>query len=188
MGALKRDVLLEALRIQRILGGTDQSCQAFASEHADHHGVRGGAGTDITESYMERLGRKDYGVAQKSFFHSPLLYWNCSETLILSDENLVDTVNQKSLLHSYANLTVLWGSVFAGKKIIHHRLVAADALVITLFYRIDSDAGDAWDVRASSLVSDKHNPERYDVYPTSLDFQTSRMYEVGRYGPVSAFG
>jgi len=140
---------------------------------------------DITESYMERLGRKDQGVAQKSFFHSPLLYWNCSETLILSDEDLVDTVNQKTLLHSAANLTVLWGSVFAGKQIVHHRLVAADALVITLFYRIDSDAGDAWDVRASSLVSDKHNPERYDVYPASLDFQASRMYEVGNCRLVS---
>lgn len=180
MGALNRDVLTEALRIQRILGGTERSCQAFPNDHADHHGgtSHGLRGSEIAESYLERLTMKDHGVGQKSFFHSPLLYWNCSEQLILSDQDLVDTVNQKSLLHSYANLTVLWGSVFAGKEIVHHRLVAADALVITLFYRIDSDAGDAWDVRAEKLVADKTNADKYDVYPGPLDYQASRMYEV----------
>ncbi|RPA95328.1 hypothetical protein L873DRAFT_1829877 [Choiromyces venosus 120613-1] len=118
------------------------------------------------------------------FFHSPLLYWNCSLSAIRDDANLIITVNKQFNKRSPANVTLRWGSVFAGKKFHHHQLVKADALVISLFYRLDSSVGELWDQRAAVLAQEADVHGRYDVYPSDGKEKGSTLYEF-RFQPMS---
>lgn len=91
----------------------------------------------------------------------------------------METVNKGSRRLSPSGLTLHWGSVFAGKKLSHHKLVAVDALVISLFYRPDSDIGAVWDQRATGLAVEAAKPNsKYDVYPNDGRIQSSTYYEV----------
>lgn len=181
MEALSAEVISEALRIQEALSVPGIGCKAYSVEKATKagKGSKGKNGTPVQATKVQNP-------PPAAFFHSPLLYWNCSRVQLLSDRNVVDTVNRKSFLHSYANMTVLWGSVFAGKRISQGRLHAADALVITMFYRLESGAGDKWDEKAAALLADPKNGDRYDVYPREGAIRPSRMYEF-RFQPVSLF-
>ncbi|KAG0639799.1 sterol-sensing domain of SREBP cleavage-activation-domain-containing protein [Tuber brumale] len=118
------------------------------------------------------------------FLHSPLLYWNCSLSAIKADANLITTVNKEFNKRSPANVTLRWGSVFAGKKFHHNQLTKADALVISLFYRLDSSAGELWDRRAAILAQEADTHGRYDVYPSDGKEKGSTLYEF-RFQPMS---
>ncbi|PWW76014.1 hypothetical protein C7212DRAFT_194519 [Tuber magnatum] len=118
------------------------------------------------------------------FFHSPLLYWNCSLSAIKGDPNLIVTVNKEFAKRSPVNVTLRWGSVFAGKKFHHNQLIKADALVISLFYRLDSSAGELWDQRAAVLAQEAGVHGRYDVYPSDGKEKGSTLYEF-RFQPMS---
>ncbi|KAF8474745.1 sterol-sensing domain of SREBP cleavage-activation-domain-containing protein [Kalaharituber pfeilii] len=118
-----------------------------------------------------------FALHQGTFFHSPLLYWNCSLSAIQDDKDLLDTVNTGFMRVSPLNMTLHWSSVFAGKLFSHHRLVAADALVISLFYSADSQIGELWDQRAADLASDAYSLGKYEIYPSHGEVKRNTFYE-----------
>src|SRR3982074_3443966 len=97
-----------------------------------------------------------------TFLHSPLLYWNCSVAAIESDDSILTTINSYNHQISPANITLRPSSVLAGISLSRNRLVAADALVVSLFYKAGSTAGDLWDERAKALAQSDNS--RWDVY------------------------
>ncbi|UKZ57953.1 hypothetical protein TrVGV298_011814 [Trichoderma virens] len=115
-------------------------------------------------------------------FHSPLLYWNCSRERILADDDILATVNARKNHTTPANITLRHSIVFSGKRFEDRRLLAADALVITLLYRTDSPVGRQWEAVAPSLplkVGDK-----WDIYPPSGHVSASQLYEF-QFRPMS---
>jgi hypothetical protein len=90
---------------------------------------------------------------QSWFFHSPLQYWSCSSELIKRDNNILATVNEKKTQATSVNVTLRHSIVFSGKRFEDRRLVAADALVITLIHRRDSPVGYIWQERIQALAN-----------------------------------
>jgi len=189
MEALRLDVVEEALRIQQVLLGPDVSCSSFSesgmfTEAAGSGGGGGGGDSDNGDAGVDSGSSgvggnaSNPGMGTGMFFHSPLLYWNCSLSSMKDDANLIKTVNREFNKRSPANVTLRWGSVLAGKKFHHDRLVKADALVISLFYRLDSPAGELWDQRAAVLAQEADVHGRYDVYPGNGKENGSTLYEV----------
>lgn len=92
--------------------------------------------------------------------------------------DLLRTVNNGINQRSAANVTLRWGSVFAGKRFRNQKLVGADALVISLFYQLDSRVGALWDQRAADLAKGAEIHNRYEVYPSDGRERGSTLYEV----------
>jgi hypothetical protein len=127
-GALERDVILEAASIQEALLGPE-SHWATATWRTDTGGSLASA---------------------EAFIHSPLLYWNGSSG-VGSTESIVAMVNSRIGDKSLANVTLTPTSVFSGAAWSNGRIVMADALIISLFYKNGSRAGKRWDDRAITL-------------------------------------
>lgn len=161
MEALQSRVLEEGLRIQQELLGPEVNCVTYAENH-DGYSQR----SQLARSNASRM---------EMFVHSPLLYWNCSMEAVQQDSDILNTVNRNVFLHSAANITVRWRSVFAGKRFKDHHLAAADALIISLFYDVDSSVGDLWDQRAAKLTAEAKEHGRYAV---SFSRGKSTLYEV----------
>lgn len=163
MGALTPEVVKEALKVQEALLGTEISCTVESPPREPR----------------QFAGENNFpALPQGVFFHSPLLYWNCSLSILQRDANLLETVNTNSLRVSPLNMTLHWSSVFAGKLFSHHRLAAADALVISVFYDTKSEMGEIWDRRAAALVADSKIPGKCDIYPSDGRVIRSTLYEV----------
>lgn len=109
-----------------------------------------------------------------SFLHSPLLYWNCSVTAIESDSSVLTTINSRAGQISPANITLKPSSVLVGMLLFNNRLVAADTIVISLFYKAESKAGDLWDDGAKALA--RRYKSRWDVYPAGGRGTGSRLF------------
>jgi hypothetical protein len=169
MRAVEPEVLTEALRIQEALLGPTSNCEYLRS-----------VDDPTTMSSEQTVNISVIGPA--SFFHSPLFYWNCSVSAIEDDHDVLETVNERSHRVSPANLTLRHSTVFAGKIFSKDRLIAADALVITLFHRIDPKIEDLWNSRAEVLAKDAS--ERLSVYPANGKVRRSRLYEF-RFEPMS---
>lgn len=171
MEALTHDVLKEALQIQQALL-PDAECAALPSVglHDDY--------SDFANPFDAELL-----TSTGMFFHSALLYWNCSLEAVENDRRILKTVNDGIALRSTANITLRWASVFAGKHFSHQKLIAADALVISMFYHLNSTAGALWDQRVASLAQRSGKHSKYRVY--GLEFQ-STLYEF-RFQPMSVF-
>jgi hypothetical protein len=92
-----------------------------------------------------------------SFLHSPLFYWNSSAVAIESDDSILTTIDSLSQQSSQANITLRPSSVLAGMLLSDSRPVAADALVVSLFYKAGSKAGDLWDELAEGLMESSKN-------------------------------
>jgi hypothetical protein len=166
MEALTLDVLREGLRIQQALL-PDAECAASPNGRYDDDYEDFMSGTQNAEG--EEL------MSTGMFFHSPLLYWNCSLDAVERDRRILRTVNDGIALRSTANITLRWASVFAGKHFSHQKLIAADALVISMFYHLNSTAGVVWDQRAAKLAQEAEEHGRYRVY--GREYQ-STLYEV----------
>lgn len=110
-----------------------------------------------------------------SFLHSPLLYWNCSAAAIESDNSILMTINSQAHRISPTNLTLRPSSVLTGIRLSHNGLVAADALVVSFFYKAESRAGDLWDERAEALA--QLDKSRWDVYPADGRETSSRFFK-----------
>lgn len=108
-------------------------------------------------------------------FHSPLMYWNCSSQLIHDDLDKVATVNKEATRQSFQNVTLRPTSVFAGKYFSGKRLIAADAIVLTLYHRSDHEVGRAWDRRARQLA--QSNAARWTFYPATGFTSRNQVYE-----------
>jgi hypothetical protein len=131
-GALERDTILEAASIQEALLGPESNWATATWR------------TDAQEKCEECHSSAD------AFIHSPLLYWNGSSTVGPGD-SILAAVNNRMGDRSPANITLTPTSVFSGLIWSNGELVAADALVISLFYRNGSHAGEDWDERARTL-------------------------------------
>jgi hypothetical protein len=152
MKALERDSILEALAIQELLLGPISSCAT--TPWLEDNIRQTLAGTEVPE-----VG------AAVSFVHSPLLYWNCSKEAIESDTSIIATVNRGAHQVSPANVTLRPLSVLAGTAFSSNKVVAADALVVSLIYGVESKAGDLWDLGADELA--QYDKSRWEVYPAA---------------------
>jgi len=171
MEALTHDVLTEGLRIQQALL-PDADCAA-SPRWGDESNYNDFTDFITGTAIMDGEERIPTGM----FFHSPLLYWNCSLEALENDHRVLKTVNDGIVLRSTAQITLRWASVLAGKHFSHQKLIAADALVISMFYHLNSTAGDEWDRQAARLAQQTKEHGRYRVYGQNLQ---STLYEVGR--------
>ncbi|KAL0260919.1 hypothetical protein SLS55_004611 [Diplodia seriata] len=114
--------------------------------------------------------------------HSPLMYWNCSLPALEGDGDVLGTINSQRGRRSSYNFTLQPLSVFAGKSFNGTRLLAADALVITIFDRAGGSIAEEFDRRSRRLARDAS--DEWNFYPASGSTYRSRLYEF-RYQPMS---
>lgn len=184
MKVLKADVLLRALEIQDELLGSTRNFHPSRGKAVD------GNGTISEEDALSRftLDRRDAlhainGYSKHSwFFHSPLQYWNCSAEVIEADPDFITTINEQAARSTSVNITLRHSMVFSGKRFEDHRLIAADALVITLVHMLDSDVGIQW-VKKAEALAQQQDP-RWNLYPSNGRATTSSLYEF-RFQPLS---
>lgn len=108
-------------------------------------------------------------------YHSPLMYWNNSHSLIDEDDDIVATINDLSRASSLLDVSLRPASVFAGKKFDRRKLIAADALVITLMNKVESTIGDDWRSRMTTLASG--GCPNCTLFPHDGHVTRSRVYE-----------
>ncbi len=159
MRALEAGVLKEALNIQHALLGQLPGYQPLQS----------------TGQPLKSVDDLEW------WFHSPLLYWNCSSSVFDRTEDVLATINGQANRSSPVNMTLRHSTVFAGKTFLDHRLVAADALVITLFYKHES-IGKHWEGRAIALAESSMQP--WSLYPGDGRVTRFQPYEF-RFQPMS---
>jgi len=109
------------------------------------------------------------------FIHSPFNYWGSADK-ISSDADIIATVNGRNSTVAMAK-TLRHSTIFSDTRVENGRLVAADALVITLVHRRDSVVGQLWKTGAETLVEQEGN---WKVIHSS----GSRLYEY-QFRPLS---
>ncbi|TGO55266.1 hypothetical protein BCON_0094g00150 [Botryotinia convoluta] len=150
MKALQSDVLQAALEIQdHILGPTINFNPRKEAKHAQIDYTQNELSVDTRDTFHAVNGLTN----SSWFFHSPLQYWSCSKKAISADDDIVMTVNKNLHQSTSVNVTLRHSIVFSGKRFEDHRLVAADALVITLVHMLDSPVGRYWERRAAQLAA-----------------------------------
>ncbi|OBT83542.1 hypothetical protein VE02_07793 [Pseudogymnoascus sp. 03VT05] len=179
MKALRRDVLLAGLEIQdALLGQTinfDPKLSAGLGKPVGHDAP---LSLEMRDSFHAINGLSE----QSWFFHSPLLYWSCSPDAVTEDDDIVSTINESSRRSTSVNVTLRHSIVFSGKRFEDHRLVAADALVITLVHKLDSPVGRQWERQAQALAQSSNSPWR--MYPRDGRVNNSQVYEF-KFQPLS---
>ncbi|CZR59367.1 related to SREBP cleavage activating protein [Phialocephala subalpina] len=179
MKALKQDVLQSALEIQdELLGPTID----FAPRRTSNQLPRFNPFTDLTTDDRDTLHAINGLTNASWFFHSPLQYWSCSTEKIAEDNDIIGTVNKRSRQSTSVNVTLRHSIVFSGKRFEDHRLVAADALVITLIHMLDSPVGRQWERKAEELAL-RHSG-KWQLYPSNGRSFISTLYEF-RFQPLS---
>lgn len=164
MKALERETLLDAVAVQDLLLGPMSGCDTVPWRGDIYNIARTLADSSVSGPDI-----------LLSFIHSPLLYWNCSIAAIESDSSILTTINNRAHQISPTNITLRPSSVLARILLSHNRLVAADALVVSLFYKAESRAGDLWDKRAEVLA--QHDKSRWNVYPAGGRGTGSRFFK-----------
>jgi len=179
MKALDRRVLREALRVQNAL-----IADGFKEDMVSH----------IPDTMTLSFKANDVSMPFPNVcappsprdlrwgFHSPLMYWNCSLNAIESDTDILSTINKNSMRRSFLNFTLRPTSVFAGKLFAGNELLAADALVITLFDQTNSGIGKIWESRSAELA--RNTSELWSLYPQDGRAEGSQFYEF-RFKPMS---
>ncbi|TAQ91344.1 hypothetical protein B7494_g361 [Chlorociboria aeruginascens] len=179
MKALEPNVLQTALRIQDdILGSTLN----FDPRRPSNQIELDTDSTDLTVDMRNNLHAINGPSNSSWFFHSPLQYWSCSSEEIKNDADIISTVNRGSQLSTSVNVTLRHSIVFSGKRYEDYRLVAADALVITLIHRLDSPVGKQWERRAEALADKPYSGWR--LYPANGRSLGSTLYEF-QFQPLS---
>lgn len=115
-------------------------------------------------------------------FHSPLMFWNCSQSALHEDPDLLATINARSGLQSSLNLTLRPSTVFAGKAFARTKLRSADAIVITFFDQTVGSLGDTWNARSQQLAQ-TISPD-WTIFPEDGQVGKSRLYEF-RFKPMT---
>lgn len=179
MKALHHDVLLGALDLQdEILGPTT---------NFNPRRPRNDVAITNPESNFSRNERDSFHVIngltdQSWFFHSPLLYWACDANKIEQDPDYLGTVNEKKTQPTSVNVTLRHSIVFSGKQFEDRRLVAADALVITLLHLRDSPVGRQWERKTHEYAA--RVADKWDVFPSDGRSTGSQLYEF-QFRPIS---
>ncbi|GAW12700.1 hypothetical protein ANO14919_020700 [Xylariales sp. No.14919] len=179
--ALEKDVLLGALELQdELLGPTID----FSPRQNPGSLERPAEATKyLTFKQRDSLHVVNGLTNESWFFHSPLQYWSCSSEIIERDHDILATVNQRKNQPTSVNVTLRHSIVFSGKRFEDRRLVAADALVITLIHRRDSPVGSLWQERVQALANSMAHKWRvitpHDGRPSQLyEFQFRLMSKV----------
>ncbi|KUI56803.1 Sterol regulatory element-binding protein cleavage-activating protein [Cytospora mali] len=179
MEALNREVLLGALELQdEILGPTtnyNPRQPTNSIELLDQH-------ADLSRKERDTFHVINGLTNQSWFFHSPLLYWACDAETIERDSSLLKTVNEKKTQPTSVNITLRHSIVFSGKSFEDRRLIAADALVVTLLHRPDSPVGRQWERKLERLVA--RRTDKWDVFPPNGVSAGSQLYEF-QFRPIS---
>ncbi|KAI1817175.1 sterol-sensing domain of SREBP cleavage-activation-domain-containing protein [Poronia punctata] len=170
--ALNKDILLGALELQdELLGSTIDFSPR--QEHGSLD-IPADSSRQITVKQRDSLHVSNGLTDQSWFFHSPLQYWSCSSELIQQDPDILATVNEKKTQPTSVNVTLRHSIVFSGKRFEDRRLVAADALVITLLHRRDSLVGRLWNERVQTLAGNMS--DKWRVIAPQED-RPSQLYE-----------
>ena len=179
MGALQKDVLLGALELQDHLLGTTTD---FDPQQGTNTVDPKDEDTDLSLEERDTFHVLNGLTNQSWFFHSPLLYWSCSQENIESDPDIVATVNQRKNQATTVNVTLRHSIVFSGKRFEDRRLMTADALVITLVHLKDSPVARQWERKAAGLPLDI--ADKWTVYPSDGRSSSSQLYEF-QFRPLS---
>ncbi|KAI9733507.1 MAG: hypothetical protein M1818_007255 [Claussenomyces sp. TS43310] len=180
MKALERNVLLAALDIQDDLLGSTVDFDPTIQPRDDLQLKDGALG--ISQEFRDSLHASHGWGNQSWFFQSPLLYWAGSKQAISEDKDIISTVNEGSRRGTVVNVTLRHSIVFSGKRFEDNRLVAADALVITLFHKQDSAVGKQWEAKSRDLAS--RAAGSYRIYPSNGWVTASQLYDF-RFQPLS---
>lgn len=170
MGAIRDPVLQEASVVQNTVLGLTSQCDE--NVFLDLHGLPASLSAHDDS-------RSSAPLKSKAFFHSPMSYWGCSLNRLQHDPDKLRTINERSRERSPANLTLKPSTVFAGKSFDSGKLVAADALVLSLFYEPNPQIDDDWSHRYHTLSE----IDGWNMYVLDRN-DTSRIYEI-RYQPLN---
>ncbi|KAG9229220.1 sterol-sensing domain of SREBP cleavage-activation-domain-containing protein [Amylocarpus encephaloides] len=185
MKALHSNVLRTALDIQNeLLGPTIDFDPRVSPDRSkmDTTDARDPIHLELAPDLRDSLHAIN-GLSNESwFFHSPLQYWSCDQERIHGDPDIIGTVNAGSKQATSMNVTLRHSIVFSGKRFEDHRLVAADALVITLIHMRDSPVGKQWERRAAELAA--RGSDRWRAIPPEGRSHGSTFYEF-RFQPLS---
>lgn len=183
MQALNRDVLLGALELQNeLLGPTIDFSPRQLPQPLETVDFSHTTALDLNPRQRDAFHIIN-GITDESwFFHSPLLYWSCDKNKVAADHAVVATVNDRKTQHTSVNVTLRHSIVFGGKRFEDRRLVAADALVITLIHRRNSPIGRIWQAKCEELA--RKMADKWDVYPSDGASQRSQLYEF-QFRPMS---
>ncbi|KAG7127553.1 Sterol regulatory element-binding protein cleavage-activating like [Verticillium longisporum] len=180
MQALDREVLLGALQLQdELLGPTENFDPRRPGQPAievrDHS-------LDMTPNDRDAFHVINGLTNQSWFFHSPLQYWYGSPERISSDADIISTVNERKSQPTSVNTTLRHSIVFSGKHFEDRRLLAADALVITLIHLRDSPVGRQWERKAAALATQM--ADKWTAYPADGSSMSNQLYEF-QFQPMS---
>lgn len=179
MEALNPDLLASALHLQDELLGETKN---FSPRDAPHKLATSQNDAELSLAQRDALHISNGLTNQSWFFHSPLLYWQGSRDNLLADRDILSTINDRKNQSNFANTTLRHSVVFSGKRFEDRRLVAADAIVITLLCLGDSPVGRDWEKRALSVTKKLSN--QFDVYPSDGRYARSQLYEF-QFRPIS---
>ncbi|KAJ4385945.1 hypothetical protein N0V85_007954 [Neurospora sp. IMI 360204] len=180
MKALDREILLGALELQNTLLGPTTDFNP-RRPHAPRI-LPDDPTVDMTRDQRDAFHVVNGLTDQSWFFHSPLQYWGGSADNIVADKNIIFTVNEKKTQSTSVNVTLRHSIVFSGKRFEERRLVAADALVITLIHLKDSPLGRQWVRNAERLAAQVH--DKWTVIPHDGKSMASQLYEF-QFRPMS---
>ncbi|OLN84446.1 Sterol regulatory element-binding protein cleavage-activating protein [Colletotrichum chlorophyti] len=179
MKALDRDILLGALELQdELLGPTKDFSPRRPVTTLRLHDPHADLAPRDRDAYHVVNGL----TSQAWFFHSPLQYWSGSSERILADSDILATVNAKKTQPTSVNVTLRHSIVFSGKRFEDRRLLAADALVITLVHLRDSPVGRQWERKAEALAARMR--DKWTAYPADGKSMSSQLYEF-QFMPIS---
>ncbi|KAH6686682.1 sterol-sensing domain of SREBP cleavage-activation-domain-containing protein [Plectosphaerella plurivora] len=179
MKALEREVLLGALELQdEILGSTLD----FDPRRPQSQRLSEKPSTDMTPDDRDAFHVINGLTNQSWFFHSPLQYWSGSPERIVADQDIISTVNYRKTQPTSVNITLRHSIVFSGKHFEDRRLLAADALVVTLIHLRDSPVGQMWEKKAQEVAAKMAG--KWTAYPSDGRSQTSQVYEF-QFRPMS---
>ncbi|TKW59220.1 Sterol regulatory element-binding protein cleavage-activating protein [Colletotrichum tanaceti] len=179
MKALDRDVLLGALELQdELLGSTKDFSPRRPGTTLRAHDPH----VDLAPGDRDAFHVVNGLTNQSWFFHSPLQYWACSTERISADADIVSTVNARKTQPTSVNVTLRHSIVFSGKRFEDRKLLAADALVITLIHLRDSPVGRQWERKAEALAT--RMKDQWTAYPADGKSMSSQLYEF-QFMPIS---
>ncbi|OIW29811.1 hypothetical protein CONLIGDRAFT_345878 [Coniochaeta ligniaria NRRL 30616] len=180
MKALDHGVLLGALELQDEILGTTKN---FNPRQPPGSVFLGDPDSDLSPADRDKFHVVNGLTNESWFFHSPLQYWSCDAETLSGDPDIVTTVNERKNQSTSVNVTLRHSIVFSGKRFEDRRLVAADALVITLIHLRNSPVGRQWERKAEALPA--RMADKWKIIPADGHITSSQLYEF-QFRPVSA--